>query len=152
MDSIISKDYTFDAAHMLPLHKGKCRNLHGHTYKVRVSVRGPIQEDGMVLDFGVLSEAVKPIIASFDHSFIVGTWNDPQNKGLANLVRLCLSSKWKVKWIQYPHTTAENIALNIREEVIFNLKEQAKWSTGLMVSVAVWETPKASAETDWEYA
>jgi 6-pyruvoyltetrahydropterin/6-carboxytetrahydropterin synthase len=65
----ISKRYTFDAAHFLtnvpPDHK--CARLHGHTYTVEVSLRGPV-DNGFVIDFGDLDAVVKPFIYShLDH-------------------------------------------------------------------------------------
>jgi 6-pyruvoyltetrahydropterin/6-carboxytetrahydropterin synthase len=64
----ICKSYTFEAAHQLPWHDGKCARLHGHSYKLEVEVTGPIQGDtgkpdsGMVMDFQSISDVVKPII------------------------------------------------------------------------------------------
>lgn len=61
-------------AHRLPHHDGKCRHLHGHTYVVRVYVRGPVQEiretnphSGMVVDFGVLKSFLQMIESRLDH-------------------------------------------------------------------------------------
>ena len=59
---IVAKEFTFDAAHSIPHHSGKCRFPHGHTYRVRVYVEGKVapvdgrSDGGMVVDFGVLSE------------------------------------------------------------------------------------------------
>lgn len=61
----ISKCWTFDASHQLPNHAGKCSRLHGHTYRVQVEVRGPIQgqhggsDEGMVMDFAQISRVWK---------------------------------------------------------------------------------------------
>lgn len=70
----ITKRFTFEAAHHLPQHDGPCRNLHGHSYTLDVSVRGPIRpvseasDSGMVLDFSALSTVVKrAIIEHWDH-------------------------------------------------------------------------------------
>lgn len=55
----ITKRFTFEAAHQLPNHQGKCRWMHGHSYKVEVTFRGHPQNEmeqasdyGMVIDFG----------------------------------------------------------------------------------------------------
>jgi 6-pyruvoyltetrahydropterin/6-carboxytetrahydropterin synthase len=64
---IIGKEFKFESAHCLEGHP-KCGRMHGHTYRLRVEVEGPIQEDtGMVMDLHDLSAIVKPIIANFDH-------------------------------------------------------------------------------------
>ena len=71
----ITKEYTFEAAHSLPHHNGKCKNLHGHSYQLFVTVTGPIKTEGpgegMVMDFGELDPIVKThIIDVFDHRFL----------------------------------------------------------------------------------
>jgi 6-pyruvoyltetrahydropterin/6-carboxytetrahydropterin synthase len=54
--AILTKEFTFEAAHHLPNHRGKCRRPHGHSYRLQVSLRGPIidapgtSSDGMVMD------------------------------------------------------------------------------------------------------
>lgn len=69
----ISKTWTFDAAHRIPHHSGKCANEHGHTYRVTVEVSGPVQpvdgrsSGGMVIDFYDLSLAWKLIEPELDH-------------------------------------------------------------------------------------
>jgi len=50
---LVTKDFNFDAAHFLTKYHGKCEHLHGHTYKLRVTVEGRVQENGLVLDFGI---------------------------------------------------------------------------------------------------
>lgn len=69
----IYKDFTFEAAHFLPnVPEGhKCRRLHGHSYRVRITVTGPIQtEAGWVLDFGDIKAALTPILEQLDHWFL----------------------------------------------------------------------------------
>jgi 6-pyruvoyltetrahydropterin/6-carboxytetrahydropterin synthase len=59
----------FAAAHFLAHYHGKCERLHGHNYRVRVTVAGSSLDDGgMLVDFGVLKGALKEILAEFDHS------------------------------------------------------------------------------------
>jgi 6-pyruvoyltetrahydropterin/6-carboxytetrahydropterin synthase len=73
----ITKQFHFEAAHALHNYDGKCRNLHGHSYKLLVTVRGePICDTenpklGMVLDFGDLKKIVqKIIIDKYDHGVV----------------------------------------------------------------------------------
>ncbi len=50
----------FAAAHFLKNFHGKCENLHGHNYRVRVTVKGTVlDEGGMLCDFGILKDALK---------------------------------------------------------------------------------------------
>ena len=55
---LITKEFTFDAAHKLDWHQGKCKNLHGHTYKLQVTVVGELNKNGIVIDFGDLKNIV----------------------------------------------------------------------------------------------
>lgn len=69
----IGKRYTFDAAHRLPLHEGKCARPHGHTYTLELELTGEVRmaqgsEQGMVLDYYKISEIVKrEIMDKYDH-------------------------------------------------------------------------------------
>lgn len=73
MDNLISvtKHLDFEAAHVLPEgYNGKCRNLHGHTYKAYVTITGPRNEMnyGMVVDFKDLKKAMNEVLP--DHCFL----------------------------------------------------------------------------------
>lgn len=70
----ISKEFTFDAAHFLKDYHGKCENLHGHTYRMRVTVEGDIKPNGLVMDFAEIKRIVnEKIIDKFDHANINDT-------------------------------------------------------------------------------
>ncbi len=75
---IIAKLFEFDAAHKLPNHSGKCKNLHGHTYKLEISVSGKINEKGMVIDFHDLDKIVREnVLDILDHSYLNDTIPNP---------------------------------------------------------------------------
>ena len=63
----------FDAAHRLIHHKGKCRHLHGHTYKVKAvfSSSTILGEIGMIVDFGLLKNLLEIVLASYDHALLL---------------------------------------------------------------------------------
>lgn len=119
----ITKTYRFEAAHHLPNHKGKCARPHGHSYKVDVTISGPLKPDegqsdaGMVMDFDDLDAIVKPLIEMLDHHDL-------------NVLLLF-------------RTTAENIAEwfshRIRQEL------EALHSDVNLTEVTVWETEKSRA-------
>jgi len=74
----INKEFRFEMAHALLGYNGKCRNIHGHSYKLTVTLLGkPIDnlkdsKNGMVMDFGELKDIVnKEIIAFFDHTLVL---------------------------------------------------------------------------------
>lgn len=71
----ITKQFRFEAAHQLPGHDGQCARLHGHSYRIEVTIGGDIETDatspkrGMVLDFADVSDWWKAQIEHhFDHS------------------------------------------------------------------------------------
>ncbi len=68
---LIVKEFTFDAAHRLLNYDGPCSNLHGHTYKLQIVLSGPVQKNGMVIDFVDLKRIVtEKVISKLDHKFI----------------------------------------------------------------------------------
>lgn len=69
----IYKEFTFEAAHRLPHvpHGHKCARLHGHSFRVRVSVRGGLDARlGWVMDFGDLKTAFRPVHEALDHRYL----------------------------------------------------------------------------------
>jgi 6-pyruvoyltetrahydropterin/6-carboxytetrahydropterin synthase len=67
----VSKEFTFDAAHKIVDYHGKCEQLHGHTYRLRVTLRGERAADGMVLDFAELKKTVQErVLARLDHGYL----------------------------------------------------------------------------------
>jgi 6-pyruvoyltetrahydropterin/6-carboxytetrahydropterin synthase len=76
----ITKEFTFEMAHALWNYDGPCKNIHGHSYKLYVTVRGNTIEDntntkmGMVIDFSELKKIVnKSIVDYFDHSVVINS-------------------------------------------------------------------------------
>lgn len=74
----LTKEFGFEMAHALPAYEGKCRNIHGHSYKLFVTVEGaPLcspgaSTEGMVFDFGMLKAVVtETIVTPFDHALVL---------------------------------------------------------------------------------
>jgi len=68
---VITKVFTFDSAHHLNDYQGKCKNIHGHTYKLEVSVKGEVDKSGLVIDFHDLNDMVEGEILSYiDHRYL----------------------------------------------------------------------------------
>jgi len=110
----VTKRFTFEASHHLPWHSGKCRNLHGHSYKLEVSLSGDLNDNGIVVDFYLLSALVQQaVIDRYDHQNLNQFFDNP---------------------------TAENIATNIFLE-LSALVKKAKWGADVR-SVKLWETEK----------
>ncbi|MEG3439308.1 6-carboxytetrahydropterin synthase QueD [Pannus brasiliensis CCIBt3594] len=91
---IIYKEFRFEAAHKLPHHEGKCRRLHGHSWIGRVHIKGnALQTAGsqkdMILDFGILSEYLKPLVEDFlDHHYLNETTGleNPTSEAIARWI------------------------------------------------------------------
>ena len=82
------KDFTFEAAHRLPhVPEGhKCARLHGHSFRVRVTVAGPLDPAlGWVMDFAELKRAWKPLHEVLDHNYLndVSGLENPTSEVLA---------------------------------------------------------------------
>lgn len=64
----VTKLYRISAAHHLPLHPGKCRNPHGHNYKIEVTIEGvPDVKTGMIVDFYDMEQDLDRLIGYLDH-------------------------------------------------------------------------------------
>ena len=119
----VSVEATFAAAHQLRNYKGKCENLHGHNYKVRVRVGGPkLNATGLVADFGEVKAVLREIVGRLDHRFL---------NEIEPFIEL--------------NPSAENIALYFYEELDKGLREGASEVPIHVSEVVVWETDTSSA-------
>lgn len=71
----LTKIFTFESAHQLPKYEGKCARIHGHSYKLEVTVEGVLHtqgsSEGMIMDASDLSSVVeREIISQWDHQFL----------------------------------------------------------------------------------
>lgn len=134
----ISKEFKWEMGHRLPFHSGKCKNIHGHTYKMRVEIEGDLDENGMVMDYYDVSSAISPIVDEFDHSFMVKE-NDTDVLGFLDK----LGSK---KVVVPFETTAENITLFMLKKI----KDRIASERIKRIKVRVYETEKTYAEDEIE--
>ena len=125
---ILTTEASFDAAHFLTNYEGKCKNIHGHRWKIVLSIKGE-EKNGMVVDFGILKDDLKKECDYFDHTFIVE--KDSLNKELFDL----LSKDFLLREVPF-RTTAENFA-----KYFFD-KLNSKYE---VYEVAVYETPNNCA-------
>jgi 6-pyruvoyltetrahydropterin/6-carboxytetrahydropterin synthase len=99
----------FDAAHSLPGYKGKCANIHGHTYKVEAVLEGPVDEStGFVMDFFDFKKVLSRALEDLDHRYINDLLATP---------------------------TAEHIAVHISSR----LKNELSGTPARLISVKLWE-------------
>ena len=97
----------FDASHRLPLHKGKCFNMHGHTWHIKVEVTASgLNSEGMIVDLKLLKEAVKEIAEKFDHKCVNDLVDDPTCE------HLCEVFYWELKQFEATYgVTITNITI-----------------------------------------
>lgn len=85
VSTTVSRTFTFEAAHRLAWHPGKCRELHGHSYRLDVTVGGPLDANGVVVDFDDLSEIVgREVIDRWDHRDLNQVMDNPTAELLAH--------------------------------------------------------------------
>ena len=114
----ITKQFTFETAHALYGYDGKCKNLHGHSYKLSVTVIGtPITDHsnvkfGMVIDFGDLKKIVKEeIVDLFDHATVFN-----QNTPHIELANELKNRGHHVILVDY-QPTSENMVIDFAKKI-----------------------------------
>jgi len=133
----VCKIFTFDSAHQLVNHDGKCANVHGHTYKLEVVVHGPVidkegdPKEGFVIDFTDLKKVVKAyIVDPMDHAFLA-QGNEP-------ILPTLKESGSKIYYLGF-RSTCENMSVYICETLMKLFPE-------FDFTVRLWETPTGWAE------
>lgn len=137
----VTKEFTFDCAHALYNYDGLCRNIHGHTYKLFVTVIGIVSSNetsssyGMIIDFSVLKELVKKhIVDVYDHSLVV-------NKKIKFPTEF-INYQDKDKYIEFDgQATCENMVVKFASDLIKVLPTSIT-----LFSVKLYETPTSYAE------
>ncbi len=139
----VTKIFTFEMAHALLGYDGACRNIHGHSYKLHVTIAGkPLQQpghpnDGMVMDFKQLKALVnKEIIHTYDHALVLN-----EKFSLEIIASL---KKGNQKLILKPfQPTCENLLLEFVQNIKSRLPEGVE-----LFGMKLYETATSYAE--WE--
>ncbi len=132
----LKSEAAFDSAHFLSGYDGKCKNLHGHRWKVVAEIKGETlsnekQTRGMVIDFSGLKSALKDICDSLDHSFIY-----EEGSLKARTIEALKDEDFRLISVPF-RPTAENFAKHFYDLLI---------NKGFKVNkVEVYETPNNSA-------
>lgn len=114
----LNLERTFEAAHFIPNHKGKCKNIHGHSYRIIVSVEGVhAKEDGIFIDFG----DIKKLIDKFDHTFLNDFLKFPSAENTAKYLALKVLRMNKEKVMSVSVTVYETENCCATETVINKL-------------------------------
>lgn len=138
----VTKSFNFETAHALYGYDGKCKNIHGHSYKLFVTVKGipNLDQDnpkfGMVIDFGDIKRIVKSeVIDEFDHAILLNE-NSPHKQLGDNLMK----EGHKVIFTSY-QPSCENMLLDMVARISPKLPEYVE-----LQSLRLHETETSYAE------
>jgi 6-pyruvoyltetrahydropterin/6-carboxytetrahydropterin synthase len=119
----VSVEETFAAGHALRGYRGKCENVHGHNYRVRVVIEGEqLDAIGLLVDFSELKQIMRAVIEKLDHQFL----ND-------------------VPPFDELNPSAENMARYFYKEISRELKGGSRPNPVRVAAVKIWETDTATA-------
>lgn len=137
----VTKKFTFDMAHALFGYDGPCKNIHGHTYTLSVTLIGTVinnelnPKNGMVIDFSDFKNLVKEnVIDVFDHSLVLNS-NSPH----ANLNDLKINFD-KINYVPY-QPSCENLLIDFLNRISSNITGEIT-----VKSIKLEETPTSYAE------
>lgn len=137
----LTREFTFEMAHVLEGYDGPCRNVHGHSYRLYVTVKGyPVADRhnskyGMVMDFSDLKKLVtEKIISVFDHSIAVSSSYAGEKR---EMLRNVFGNMVVVDY----QPTCENLVADFAGRIAANLPEGVK-----LHSLRLYETAKSYAE------
>lgn len=132
----IAKEFHWEMGHRLPEHFGKCKNIHGHSYRMIVELEGSINDNGMIMDYFDLKRRVNPIIEQLDHAFMVYE----KDKEIVKFLESVNSKKVIVGF----QSTVENICKYILSEI----KKQELPSNIKKLKVRIFESIDDYAEEE----
>lgn len=119
----VAVEYTFAAGHALRHYKGKCENVHGHNYRIRVTVEGErLNAIGLLVDFVQLKKDMRAVADRLDHQFI----NDLEPFTVLN-------------------PSAENLAKYFYDELAAGVQGEPEQGVVRIANVTVWETDTSIA-------
>lgn len=123
----LTKEFSFEAAHALEGYDGRCREIHGHSYRLYITIKGEPESDpespkyGMVIDFGELKRIVnEQIIDRLDHSFMMR--RTPE----AEQVAADLSGRFRRVVLTDYQPTTENLLSDFAERLLGALPEEVE--------------------------
>lgn len=150
MTKTITRRFWFSYGHRVFQHESECANLHGHNATLFVTVKGPLDQQGRIIDFKELKSRVDPWLQKYwDHSML---WfkDDPVGQflyGLSAVVHTAaLDEIHRMKNFQCPfNPTAEEMCTYLAEKVIPDLLTGTELQ---VVNVTMYETDNCSASVE----
>lgn len=115
----VTKQFHFEMAHALLDYDGPCKNIHGHSYQLNVTVKGNVKtntsdsDEGMVVDFGIIKKIVKELVVDvYDHALVL---NQKAKIDVSNF-------EFMNKLIRVPYQpTCENMLVHFADVIKNNL-------------------------------
>ena len=143
---LITREFTFDSAHQLTDYYGKCESMHGHTYKLHVTLEGEVQKNGLVIDFVVLKRIVKKhVLDMLDHRVLNEVVKNPSAENLVVWIwnRLIDLEKLLHEEVNDPNL-ADHIKKLLRHSEGDGEIAEADFDRALrLYEVKLWETPNS---------
>ncbi len=136
----LTKEFSFEAAHSLEGYDGACREIHGHSYRLFVTIKGEPSADpydpkqGMVMDFGLLKRIVdEQIVSRLDHAFVVR-----RSEQGAQLRDMLADRYSNIVLVDY-QPTCENMLADFAERLLESLPDEVE-----LYSLRLHETASSS--------
>lgn len=131
MRLFLTKCFEFEMSHRLAGHQGNCANLHGHSYKLQVTLEtNTLKRLGMGIDFSDVKKLVRPVLEKYDHACITS-----------------IDNKYTSKPYTQVNPTAEMMAADIMSIIKDELAQYAELATGVRVhKITLWETSTSYVE------
>ncbi len=131
----IAKEFEWEMSHRLPFHKGLCKNIHGHSYRLRVVLEGDVDSQDILLDYYDVIQIVQPMIDQLDHAFVC-------DKGDEMMTKIITENNLKHYFIE-GYSTSENLAKIFAETFApkFHVYENIN-----KLTIRIYETRDAFAE------
>lgn len=132
----LSTEHSFDSAHFLKDYDGKCKNIHGHRWKIVATIKGDNlqkcgQERGMLVDFGSLKKDLREEVDILDHKLII------EKNSLDSVLLNAMKQHFEILEFDFRPTA---------EELAYYLFKRMQGKGHPMYKIVVYETPNNYAE------
>lgn len=149
MSYLLEGEVSFDSSHYLKGHKGKCRNLHGHRWRICYGIKSSIlisngSSQGMIIDFSDMKKTVNEYFENYDHALIITICNEKISKEEEEFIKACKAMKFKI--VEIPcRSTAENMSRMFFHELSEKLRKEINSENIRIEYITVYETPSNAA-------
>ena len=123
---------SFDSAHFLKGYEGKCRNIHGHRWKILIEVEGEeLDKQGFVMNFSKIKMYLKELVSQYDHSLLI----ERQSMNME-----------KLEWLKREYYVIELDFIPTAENFARHFYRELKEKITNLSSVTIFETPNNSVK------